>query len=974
MKNKTIFGACLIALASTAASAQTADEQLSLNTLLPPTPQAAAFARYGEYPVSYATGIPQISIPLYEIKLGAYTLPISISYHASGIKADDVASTVGLGWVLNAGGVISRSVQGAPDLRHKSVMAEDTAYYSYENVRKFVRRVLFPCENYGQEETGILTPPGEAELKDMAYNPLEANCDTESDRYSYNFNGKCGIFAYSHEEGKFVTLNYAPIRIQATVWQDDPKSRSNYFTIQDSDGYTYYFDAVEETGPSDDENQAMATSWYLTQVNTPYGIITFEYEQATDYHVYSVSETLWVGSLYDAGKIEEGQADYNGSKHFRSSINRLYRTLLLKSIQWNGNRIDFTYAHDRQDIWPDRLVEMVVKGCDGTACKKVVFDNKDYLGNSGANRRMLLRSLSISDEGTYSFAYDRSRHLPDYLLRDDANPIGVPCKTDYWGYSNGNASDYFAPLEVVNAAINGYALKNGTITDLRSKAANRTPNINYGKAGMLTQITYPTGGYTSFTYEQNLKSLGIPVGGLRIRKIANCDNMGNIQTKTYAYSKPVSLQDPPEELMSYDAYHWYDKPGGVSSIRGHVNCVSNPVFPLSGSSTPVYYAEVTETFPDGSRIEYTYEDFQSKGIDEFHLGDSNFKHPSQTLAALHDRGAFDPLLLRKDFVDKNGNVVRSESYHYEGRELKSFEMGTRLVSTLTCDNSLNFILNEIPRPLDDTYMLHRKVTGYSHRYQLVEKSVTEDGVTTTESYEYDEFLRTLAPQAVTVSGSDGVPYRTEYEYPFERLDDPICKRMEEEYLIHDEVVGVVEYGGGQELSRKRVDYQFIDANKDFYPWKVRESLAGAGLRETARYEDYDKRGNPRTIVTDNKDATALLWSYNSQYPVAKVEGCTYPQLLQLAGDAVSGLGGKTNTPDIQASLEAIRNAIGGKYPVTTYLYRPLTGPSSIVDEYGHETSYDYHGGSGKLAAVRDASGTLRRFDYNYVKPFNPIQP
>lgn len=160
----------------------------------------------------------------------------------------------------------------------------------------------------------------------------------------------------------------------------------------------------------------------------------------------------------------------------------------------------------------------------------------------------------------------------------------------------------------------------------------------------------------------------------------------------------------------------------------------------------------------------------------------------------------------------------------------------------------------------------------------------------------------------------------------------------------------------------------------FYPWKVRESLAGAGLRETARYEDYDERGNPRTIVTDNKDATALLWSYNFQYPVAKVEGCTYPQLLQLAGDAVSGLGGKTNTPDIQASLESVRNIVGGKYPMTAYLYRPLAGPSSIVDEYGHETSYDYHGGSGKLAAVRDASGTLQRFDYNYVKPFNPVQP
>lgn len=77
---------------------------VSLEQFLPPSPQASALARYGEYPVSLATGVPEISIPLYDIRLGGYTLPVSISYHASGIKVDDVASTVGLGWVLNAGG------------------------------------------------------------------------------------------------------------------------------------------------------------------------------------------------------------------------------------------------------------------------------------------------------------------------------------------------------------------------------------------------------------------------------------------------------------------------------------------------------------------------------------------------------------------------------------------------------------------------------------------------------------------------------------------------------------------------------------------------------------------------------------------------------------------------------------------------------------------------------------------------------
>lgn len=60
-----------------------------LNRVVPPSPEAAALARYGEYPVGHTTGVPKIEIPLYDIQLGDYHLPISISYHASGIRVDD---------------------------------------------------------------------------------------------------------------------------------------------------------------------------------------------------------------------------------------------------------------------------------------------------------------------------------------------------------------------------------------------------------------------------------------------------------------------------------------------------------------------------------------------------------------------------------------------------------------------------------------------------------------------------------------------------------------------------------------------------------------------------------------------------------------------------------------------------------------------------------------------------------------------
>ncbi len=112
-------------------STEQPDSLSPLIYILPKTPQASALSRYGEIPVNLSTGVPNISIPLYNIKAGNYTLPISISYHASGIKTDDVATCVGLGWVLNAGGAITRTVRGLPDLKSGD-MNQDTLYWSYK--------------------------------------------------------------------------------------------------------------------------------------------------------------------------------------------------------------------------------------------------------------------------------------------------------------------------------------------------------------------------------------------------------------------------------------------------------------------------------------------------------------------------------------------------------------------------------------------------------------------------------------------------------------------------------------------------------------------------------------------------------------------------------------------------------------------------------------------------------------------------
>lgn len=86
------------------------DYRSNLPSYIPSSPTVSSLTTYADYPVSHYTGVPDISIPLYEINIDNYKLPISLSYHASGIRVNQEASWVGLGWALNAGGLFQEQL------------------------------------------------------------------------------------------------------------------------------------------------------------------------------------------------------------------------------------------------------------------------------------------------------------------------------------------------------------------------------------------------------------------------------------------------------------------------------------------------------------------------------------------------------------------------------------------------------------------------------------------------------------------------------------------------------------------------------------------------------------------------------------------------------------------------------------------------------------------------------------------------
>lgn len=96
--------------------------------LIPPSPNAAALGKYGIVPVSLQTGIPNISIPITEAIGRELKVPVTLNYHNNGFKPSEEASWVGLGWSLDAGGVITRILRDKVD-----ELVVDTGKYQNTN-------------------------------------------------------------------------------------------------------------------------------------------------------------------------------------------------------------------------------------------------------------------------------------------------------------------------------------------------------------------------------------------------------------------------------------------------------------------------------------------------------------------------------------------------------------------------------------------------------------------------------------------------------------------------------------------------------------------------------------------------------------------------------------------------------------------------------------------------------------------------
>jgi len=991
------------------------NDNIVLPDLIPPSPQAAQFIRYGEIPVGHTTGVPQIDIPIYTLSTGWIDIPVSISYHASGFRVRDIPSPVGLGWVLNAGGLISRAIEMKADFENTDTMVVKSVA-DVEAVKKGELKV--DNLDLGQYDNCD-------KWKDYVFDTQNrAAIDTRSDRYTYNFFGNNGVARYDVDADKLLPVPYAPL--------DITRVSKDCYVITDTKGIKYEFTCPDYT-VSTANWQNVPTGWYITKITYPgkeNDPVVFSYKRVGDYSEIIYSQTTTIPrSAYSYDDMPSfpprclndcpspGQADTR-----MSPVTLYYNSPLITSIQWRNVTIAFNYAADRKDQRKERLTSVVVKqGND--VIRQALLDNNCYFGNTERNYRLKLNNISIYGNTTngaaerYSFNYKENITPPDYY-RYWAS--AKPCNEDLWGYYNGANSNYALPSEI------GQYLYNTTKSYPHSsysanESANRTPDEDYTKTCILEEIVYPTKGKTRFEYEINRipgfyvnigNSVNDKVGGLRLKKRTNYSDTGAVTdvkeyqyegygTMSLKYEMFIGERRVTQQFGSHGPL-LFDVPWAVII---YTVGLSSPLLSLTGwSNSPVFYDKVTEYNGEtinhnysGKTEYYYYADNASSNYPSVcHYDGTGYTPMNFSVYNDCDKGFIAELPSSTKIFDENDVPVKTIENNYNLYPVPYIHTGVHLAQSREFPDGFHWYIDfekyvQImsgnpgwnPQNYYERNFLDNIVAVNTYAVQeisLLQSTVETDYVNgraatvKTTSYNYDTKdgkPLLFTPSSVTLQNSDGeirvkktvFPYNDAYKNtaPYNTM---VGKNMLDYPL--------------EVKNEKGSDNQFISQTLTSYKQSADLILpdvlstryrADGSAEQRIVYRNYDSYGNPVYITKDNAESVVYLWSYNGQYPIAEIRNATFAE-AEAAAKAVFPVSGinalsALATPD-EAKLKdgSLQKALPDAR-VTTYTYRPLIGTASVTTPEGVVTDY-YYDTFGRLYLIRDDNqNIIGQYGYGY---------
>lgn len=467
-----------------------------LPQITPKSPNMAAFERFGVIPVSLNVGLAELSIPIFDIKIGNITIPIKLSAHLGGNKVGDNASSVGQSWALIAGGSAGRMVKGKPD-ENEGVLAN-----GIYNLDPYVYSISCLTENL---------------LTKLDYISVNTD-DNERDIFSVSSPTKNNTFVMTSPTKPF-WLKPDSSKISFTMATNSIQS----IKLTDEMGNNFTYGARETSG-------GYGSAWHMTEIQgkKPTEKVVFTYQNNQAISALQLEDADIETYMHDIGGLNPISAS---NTFTNADISSLLDIKLLNQIDFPNGKLVFSYTDNRQDNLGKSLTSIDLysfnPNIDGYGNAGYSLIKKFQLNQSYKDGRLFLDGVDLKDNlgntiGSYTCEY---------------NTTPLPAKNskakDYWGFSNGQTSNTtLIPAQTFSTIV---LQSQTTPTVFNVGGANRSPNETQMQARVLNKITYPTGGFTNFEYEAHRHDGGQLAGGLRIKKTISDDGNGKTITKTYKY-------------------------------------------------------------------------------------------------------------------------------------------------------------------------------------------------------------------------------------------------------------------------------------------------------------------------------------------------------------------------------------------------------------------------------------------------------
>jgi YD repeat-containing protein len=960
----------------------------NMPNVIPPSPNAQQFHKYGDYPVSHFTGVPEINIPIYKIQYDDIELPIYLAYHASGIKVRDLHGIVGYGWTLMVGGMISRTIVGKCDFKY--TIPELKRAYEVEPYEDFSYLGSFVGWS-GQEH------------------PIY---DGEYDIYSYGINSKFGKFIFYN--GEIVLLPNKPYKIlkggpnEALPW---------YFEIIDENGILYRFGSSidDQDYATEGIQEGDLTSWLLTDIVSkvnPSNKIKIKYKDRAFYTVvdnsyfsYSFEDNFkhtdcipYVNPSFPPTEGTFSQALITSTKTYYNSVP--------DEIIFRNGKIKFTYNSST-----NMLTRIDIYNFNNSIIKSVLLSYTSY------KLLKYLEFLNTNNQTEEKFQfeyYDENMEYPHHSY------------FDFWGYYNGGNLSLLHDWDDYKIYYNNSEYKVGN--------ANRNANEQLMKRHTLHKITYPTGGRTEFEFQSHYYRHNneiLPAGGLRIKRIKSYDKDGivPIETKEYVYSDineidtlGVMLVPPVSQLYRYTMRKMiYNTKCEANTCRVTV-FNSEPNVDLCPLGSSVVYPDVVEYIGNktgniGKNIYhysmptycFNWETINgNRFIDEFPGNNIDYK---QFVCNVMPWGYGE--LLGKDVYQKNSNaLLASEKYYYHNKFLNKIR--GFIVMKYGMFNISGFINGAFPEEYFCNYEgeFIGRCFNYADYYIHVGESVLDsiviikDNIRTSTIYEYNQ--KSIVKKK-TFNKSNGKKIITSYTYPSDYSSSPgsfvtamvnaniIIKPVETvTYQTNNDGSNIqilsgniTTYKTGDSLGLPDKEYVLetaspINLSNFKFSSQAKGLLPGSGTPFPFSLQYIDSRyvekvsytynyGNIVQIQKSGDIPTSYFWGYNNTYPVVKAANVTYNQLSESTGSiygalSFDGITEPSKDATQRGKLKSFYNYLNTQLPnamIYVYTYKPLVGMTSETDPNGVTTYYEYDS-LGRLWRVYDQDlKIIKEYNYHY---------